>query len=794
MKLSSNDHAFRLVFLGVVITLLYVGILIPAGFFESARLRSFDSLCRWRNHWFSSPAQTEDLLLVTIDEESQRQLGKKWPWERALFGDFLRQVDRHQPSVVVLDLVLSGASQTASDQALAQAIQKNRAPVVLANYLDRQGDPVYPYALFTEAGGISGLINKPRDPDLTIRRLFPGIRIPMHDMPLYATELLASALHRGISLQEIKLGRDLRQIQIGNQAIPLQPPVGTLQINYWLDLHRVASVSFWKALRGDIDPTLIKNKVVLVGSAQEITHDVYPTPLGVLPGVLISANGILTLLSGQFLHPLRLVFTFPAAWLFVTTLLLLTHRLSLPASLLAFSGILGTGVFSALAAMVFLHWQTETFSVVLLGGAAWLTAMTYKYLLLVWESLRLHHQVVTHPLTHIYTARYFHLRLDKALSQRGGWRRQDGLLVVQSDSFSELMHRISLKEAGEKIRSLVSRLRRLHKNGIVGHVTDHRYGVYLPGLGQTGVSELGRQIQELFKDYQGHLGCGLALSGNRLKGASELLAAAESACGKSWAASGRLVIHDPKTDASVSAPAPGSPTEAQPLSMEFDDVASELEQRNQILEKTLEELRGAHQELQSHFLDVTKSLVMAMDTKDAYTAGHLERVSRYAARLAETLQRPTEEIHAIREAALLHDIGKLNLPDEILHKIGPLTAEEVEIIKKHLELGAKILDPMKFFRPITTILYHHHERYDGKGYPHGLAGEFIPSGAQVISVVDAFDAMTTHRGYNKPKTVQEAMEELRRGAGSQFNPEYVEVFIRLIQSEGPHLSGYNTAA
>ena len=128
--------------------------------------------------------------------------------------------------------------------------------------------------------------------------------------------------------------------------------------------------------------------------------------------------------------------------------------------------------------------------------------------------------------------------------------------------------------------------------------------------------------------------------------------------------------------------------------------------------------------------------------------------------------------------------------EEILHKAGSLTPEEVEVIKKHLELGAKILDPMKFFRPITTLLYHHHERYDGKGYPHGLTGEFIPSGAQVITIADSFDAMTTNRGYNKPKNAQEAIEELRRGAGTQFNPVYVDVFIRLIQTEGPHLASY----
>jgi putative nucleotidyltransferase with HDIG domain len=182
--------------------------------------------------------------------------------------------------------------------------------------------------------------------------------------------------------------------------------------------------------------------------------------------------------------------------------------------------------------------------------------------------------------------------------------------------------------------------------------------------------------------------------------------------------------------------------------------------------------------MEQHFLEVTKSLVMALETKDEYTAGHLERVSRYATRLAEELKLSPEEIEAVREAALLHDIGKIGIPDEVLHKVGQLTEEEKGHIRQHLLLGAKILEPMKFFRPITTLIYHHHERYDGKGYPHGLTGEFIPSGAQVIAIADSFDAMTTARSYNKPKTAQEALEELRRGSGTQFNPKYLEAFKR----------------
>ena len=248
-----------------------------------------------------------------------------------------------------------------------------------------------------------------------------------------------------------------------------------------------------------------------------------------------------------------------------------------------------------------------------------------------------------------------------------------------------------------------------------------------------------------------------------------------------------IAVYDPEVDRIVTQ---APETQDQPIGDELEEVGTELEAKNVTLERALTELHDANQQLKDSFLEVTKSLVLAMESKDPYTAGHLERVGRYAARLAEVLNLSDEEVEAIREAAILHDIGKMHLPDEVLHKIGLLTEEERNIIKQHLEFGAQILEPMKFFKPITSLLYHHHERFDGKGYPHGLTGDLVPPGAQIITIADSFDAMTTNRGYNKPKSLQEAIEELRRGSGTQFNPGYVTKFIDLISREGKALAGY----
>ncbi len=789
--LWKDEHPVRLTFLAAILSLSYLAILIPAGFLEAARLHSYDAYCRWRSALLAPPRETANLLLVTVDEESQRQLGKKWPWDRALFAEFLSKLSKGGPSVVGLDFVLSGASNPKEDEALAEAIRSG-PPVLLASYLDRHGDPVLPHTLFSDSGGITGLINHPRDIDLTVRQLFAGIRLPMHPQPLFATEINAAAVYRKVPLDQIQLELNRFRVLVGSQPIPLEPPIGCMAINYRMTPAQIPTVSFWQVMKDQVPAEQVRGKVVLVGSTREITHDVYPTPLGLMPGILISANGILTILSGEFVRPFPVFATLILGFLFVLGILLMTYWMPLPwGGLAAGLATLG-GVGAGFLCLLGFNYRTESLSILILGITSWLAGILYKYLLLAAGSMRLHRHVVTDPISGALTERYFRLRMEAHWAPWKRSRKPVSLIVLRMESISHQLHQAAWPEVQKKTQALTETLLRHLKTpgGMVGRLRDDCLAVSLPGADLPKAQAWAEEIRKTLPAEQGPLAFGIACTQQSpMPTAEHLLSAADSASRRSWAQKEHPVgLYDPARDNPSQGEAGKGGGKQGAHAMDY--IASEFEDRNKTIEKSLEDLRQAHKELEAHFLEVTKSLVMAMDTKDAYTAGHLERVSRYATRLAEMLQLPKEEVEAIREAALLHDIGKLNLPDEILHKTGPLTTEEVDVIKKHLELGAKILDPMKFFRHITTILYHHHERYDGKGYPHGLTGEFIPPGAQVITIVDSFDAMTTNRGYNKPKNVQEAIEEIRRGTGTQFNPAYAEAFIKLIQAEGPHLASY----
>ena len=180
-------------------------------------------------------------------------------------------------------------------------------------------------------------------------------------------------------------------------------------------------------------------------------------------------------------------------------------------------------------------------------------------------------------------------------------------------------------------------------------------------------------------------------------------------------------------------------------------------------------------------VDTVTSLALAIDAKDRYTQGHSRKVSSYAVILAQGLGMEAAEIEEIRLAAMLHDIGKVGIPEAILNKSGPLDASEWETMKTHTELGARILEPLRSLIRVREMIRHHHEFYDGSGYPMRLEGDRIPFGSRMIAIADAFDTITSERTYKKARTSEEAFAELERCAPSQFDPELVRAFIEAMR-------------
>jgi len=201
------------------------------------------------------------------------------------------------------------------------------------------------------------------------------------------------------------------------------------------------------------------------------------------------------------------------------------------------------------------------------------------------------------------------------------------------------------------------------------------------------------------------------------------------------------------------------------------------------LESVNRELTEANQSIRQLNDDLFLTLAKVFDARDPYVGGHAAQVATYAVAIARQMGLPAEQVEVIRQSGYLHDIGKFAIPESILHKPEALTSDEYEFLRKHSSIGADIIATSHGLRHLVPFIRHHHERWDGRGYPDGLAGEAIPLEARILNVCDSVEAMASDRPYHRALTVAEIVAEVRRCSGGQFDPLVAEAFTRIAERE-----------
>ena len=211
--------------------------------------------------------------------------------------------------------------------------------------------------------------------------------------------------------------------------------------------------------------------------------------------------------------------------------------------------------------------------------------------------------------------------------------------------------------------------------------------------------------------------------------------------------------------------------------------ATELGQLYSLERQRSRELEFAIDSLQETYLATMTSLARVVEAKDECTRGHLDRTTAYGIALAERVDPELAARPELAHGFFLHDIGKVGIPEQILSKAGSLDDGEWDVMRRHPMIGAEIVTPIRFLSDAVEIIRHHHERVDGGGYPEGLKGDEIPLAARIFAVADSFDAMTSDRPYRDALSTERALEEVREGAGSQFDPEVVDEFLVLMEDD-----------
>jgi diguanylate cyclase (GGDEF)-like protein/putative nucleotidyltransferase with HDIG domain len=360
-------------------------------------------------------------------------------------------------------------------------------------------------------------------------------------------------------------------------------------------------------------------------------------------------------------------------------------------------------------------------------------------------------------LTKLYNHRYFQGQLDYTLEHV----EKSALLLIDIDHFKIYNDTFGHPQGDKLLRELAEILTdNIPSNGIACRYGGEEFAIILPNVDTNEAIAIAESIRHEVAEYSFY-----------------------------------GIEHMPQKRITVSigvATSPAMSTKREQLIMLADQALykTKYSSRNkvQLYTSVIDELKGNYQfssKDEDEVLQSLKTFLMIINSKDRYTYGHTERIMEYAERLAKKIGLSPSEVKNVRYGALLHDIGKVEVPSEVLNKTAKLDQNEWETIKMHVIWGEQMVEPINELQGCLPMIRHHHERFDGRGYPDQLAASEIPLEARILTIADCFDAMTTNRPYQQAKTTNEAIEEIIQCSGTQFDPELVKPFIEVIAELKP---------
>jgi HD-GYP domain-containing protein (c-di-GMP phosphodiesterase class II)/CHASE2 domain-containing sensor protein len=696
---------------------------------------------------------SKDIVIVAIDEFSLHAY-KQWPWPRAVHAALIDHLTKAGAEVIALDIIFDQRSregETANDDALAAAIARS-GRVVLPVFFEEQlaGAGVQSTKalraigiLEEAAGGKEGHICFTPDPGGTLRRLRPFVYDPLRNAPVPAFSLVSACQLLGVPVPDPARWAGRRPLAVSPGRKLHTDGEGDVLAN-WLggrEGKSFTTVPFAAVLTDGVPDEVFRGKLVFVGTTVGgIGEQFFQTPLPAnvpIPGILAHASAAETILRGNAIHPAD-----PRGYLFLLFGLAFgltfgfirlrqfgtTYTVGLAALLLA---LLWT-----VARVSFQRWNFwfEFFPLAFLVGGALVFQFAWRLI----DALRL--VIQRRKQLDVVTAVGDRASSDTELSEDFRTALQSALTIADTDVGALW----ALDEKEEKyLLETVSGL-------TLEEVRQHTAALGEGALGQLLLSGDALVVQDAWTGSD--------------EFESPLPPHFRSLVFLPLKARGRCV---------------GLLCVAKREPRAFDhDVRQYL---RTIASQSGLDLDNARlvKKLQRMFVSTLGALVKALETKDAYTRGHSDRVTDYAVQVARQLPLPPAQVETLRLAGSVHDVGKIGMPDIVLNKPGKLTDEEYTAFKTHAQYTGDILEDLDWLQEVRNIAMHHHERWDGRGYPDGLRGEACPLGARILAVTDAYDAMTSDRPYRKGMPAAKAVSIIVEEAGTQLDPSLVETFLHV---------------
>ena len=497
----------KIISIVVAVVLIYSFFLSKFGIFEITKLKSIDFFYKISRLIKPQHENIDKIVIISIDERSFKVLKKRWPWERTMFATLIDKLQRYKPKLICFDFSFVGESKNKEDDLLFAESIKNSGNVIIASHFDPGGEYVIPEKIFTDGALGYGFLNKPRDRDYYVRRArmlhFSKNRRTVD----LSFETKTICKYFDIGLSEILYNPENNDIRITKQqqgqdyiSFTLRED-GTIPINYQAKFHEFKTIPFWKILKKDLPEDTFKDKIILVSLTSEIFHDIYNTPIGVLPGVVIIANELLMFLNNNFIKEIPLKANLLILLFFVLITTFVVYRAG------AFKGFL----FSIIAIALFIgislylslqNYWADYFSVISFIGITYLGIGTHKYIQLILESAHLKTLAITDGLTELFVYRYFQIRFQNEFSRAIRYNLNLSLIIMDIDHFKDVNDTYGHQQGNSILKSLADILRKMsRKADVLVRYGGEEFCIILPHTNQEGTLIYAERLRKIVENF-----------------------------------------------------------------------------------------------------------------------------------------------------------------------------------------------------------------------------------------------------------------------------------------------------